>query len=298
VDEAIVGRLQVLGFSLYEARVYVALLRHGPQNGNEVAKSASLPSSKVYSTLERLVSKGIVHTVRSGGSTQYVCVLPEELLPRLRQDFVEPLEFLERTLPSLGSFEPAAEVLTVAGLDAILESSRSILRNAREELYLSVWTDDIAFLADDLVNAHDRNVRIYGMFYGDDPPPEGTGSWLMHAYRQIVSDRIGGRMLTLVADGEEALMAHIPSSSGASGVRTRNPVLALIAREYLHHDLVLQRAQIAIGFGEWDRWWQADPELRAIIISGGESAGASRTKKPARGRRGASASSAAGSEKR
>ena len=53
-------------------------------------------------------------------------------------------------------------------------------------------------------------------------------------------------------------------------MRTRNPVLALIAREYLHHDLVLQRAQIAIGFGEWDQWWQADPELRGIIISGGE----------------------------
>ena len=95
-------------------------------------KSASLPSSKVYSTLERLASKGIVHTVLSGGSTQYVCVLPQELLPRLRQDFVEPLEFLEKTLPSLASFEPASEVLTVSGLDAILESSRSILRNARQ----------------------------------------------------------------------------------------------------------------------------------------------------------------------
>ena len=46
--------------------------------------------------------------------------------------------------------------------------------------------------------------------------------------------------------------------------------MAAVAREYLHHDLVLQRAQIAIGFGEWDQWWQADPELRGIIISGGE----------------------------
>jgi sugar-specific transcriptional regulator TrmB len=270
VDEAIVRRLQVLGFSLYEARVYVALLRHGPQNGNEVAKSASLPSSKVYSTLERLVSKGLVHTVRSGGSTQYVCVLPQELLPRLRQDFVEPLEFLEQALPSLASFEPASEVLTVSGLDAILESSRSIVRHARTELYLSIWSDDHAALTDELAGAHDRDVQIYGMFYGDVAPPDGTGSWLMHAYRQIVSDRIGGRMLTLVADGEEALIAHLPGGSEASGVRTRNPVLALVTREYLHHDLVLQRAQIAIGFGEWDQWWQADPELRGSIISGGE----------------------------
>ena len=51
------------------------------------------------------------------------------------------------------------------------------------------------------------------MFYGDEAPPEGMGSWLGHAYRQIVSDRIGGRMLTLVADGEEALIAHIPTAA-------------------------------------------------------------------------------------
>jgi hypothetical protein len=51
-------------------------------------------------------------------------------------------------------------------------------------------------------------------------------------------------------------------------VRTRNPVLALITREYLHHDIVLQRAQAAFGFDEWDRWWQADPDLRTIILSG------------------------------
>jgi hypothetical protein len=44
-------------------------------------------------------------------------------------------------------------------------------------------------------------------------------------------------------------------------------VLALIAQEYLHHDIVLQRAQAAIGFDEWDRWWQADPDLRTVIMA-------------------------------
>jgi hypothetical protein len=32
--------------------------------------------------------------------------------------------------------------------------------------------------------------------------------------------------------------------------------------------MVLQRAQLAIGFDEWDRWWQADPDLRTLILSG------------------------------
>ena len=77
MDEGVLDRLRILGMSLYEARIYIGLLRHGPQNGNEVSKSAGIPSSKVYSTLERLASKGIVHSVRTGSGTQYVCVSPQ-----------------------------------------------------------------------------------------------------------------------------------------------------------------------------------------------------------------------------
>jgi sugar-specific transcriptional regulator TrmB len=267
IDEAVVGRLQALGFSNYEARVYLGLLWHGPQNGNEVSKSAGLPSSKVYSTLERMASKGIVHSVRRGSTTQYLCIPPEELMHRLREEFSEPLDYLEKALPTVAAFEPAAEVLTVIGLDAIRENSRYIVLDAREEIYLSLWSDDLPDLADELSAAHARGVRIFGMLYGDETPLD-SGTWLAHSYRQIVSDRIAGRMLTLVADGEEALVAHIPRGGEASAVRTRNPVLALITREYLHHDIVLQRAQISIGFDEWDRWWQGDPDLRTIILSG------------------------------
>jgi sugar-specific transcriptional regulator TrmB len=266
MDEGVVDRLRILGMSLYESKIYIGLLRHGPQNGNEVSKSAGIPSSKVYSTLERLASKGIVHSVRTGSGTQYVCISPEELVRRFRDEFEEPMDYLEGTLPALAAFEPASEVLTVRGLDAIRENIHYIVGDAAKEIYVSIWSEDLEHLAETLVAAHEREVRIFGMLYGvDDPPP--VGSWLVHSYQEIVTDRIGGRMLTVVADREEALIAHIPGRGQASAVRTRNPVLALIAQEYLHHDIVLQRAQLAIGFDEWDRWWQADPDLRTIILA-------------------------------
>lgn len=278
VDEAVIDRLRVLGMSLYEARIYVGLLRHGPQNGNELSKSAGIPSSKVYSTLEKLAAKGIVHSVRTSSSTQYVCISPEELMQRFRRDFGEPLEYLEETLPSIASFEPATEVLTVSGLAAVRENARSIVAAAGKVVYLSIWPEDVDSLHEALVEADGRGVRLFGMLYGDELP--SVGSWLSHSYRAIVTDRIAGRMLTLVADGEEALIAHIPRRGNASGVRTRNPVLALIAQEYLHHDIVLQRAQLQIGFDEWDRWWQADPDLRTMILEGVQSGARRRKEAP------------------
>jgi predicted transcriptional regulator len=112
MDDGVVDRLRTLGMSLYEARIYLGLLRHGPQNGNEVSKSAGIPSSKVYSTLERLGAKGIVQSVRTSSGTQYVCISPRELVHRFRGEFEEPIDYLEQTLPALAAFEPASEVLT------------------------------------------------------------------------------------------------------------------------------------------------------------------------------------------
>jgi sugar-specific transcriptional regulator TrmB len=265
MNDALADRLRTLGMSLYEARVYLGLLRHGPQNGNEVAKSAGIPSSKVYSTLEKLANEGIVHTVTTGSGTQYISISPEELVHRFRQEFEEPIAYLEKTLPGLAAFEPASEVLTVTTLEAIRENSRFIVDAAAREVYVSIWKDDIDALESALAAAHERGVRIFGMLYGDEVPV-GLGSWMLHSYQQIVADRVGGRMLTVVADREEALIAHIPRAGESTGVRTRNPVLALITQEYAHHDLVLQRAQAQIGFDEWDRWWLADPDLRTMIL--------------------------------
>ncbi len=265
MDNDVVSRLRTLGMTLYEARVYVGLLQGGQQNGNELAKSAGLPSSKVYSTLEKLASLGIVHSVRRGTTTTYVCVSPDELLKRLRSRFSEPLEYLQRTLPSLGAFVPSSEILTISGLDAIRESARYIVNHARGQIYLSIWAEDLDGLRGSLIDADARGVRIFAMIYGDEAALE-VGSWLHHSYNDIVVERLKGRMLTLGADQEEALIAHIPRNGEASGVRTRNPVLALVTQEYLHHDIVLQRAQLRVGFAEWDEWWQADPDLRTLIL--------------------------------
>src|SRR5438105_459478 len=43
----VLDHLQTVGFSLYEARLYVGLLQGGAQNGNELSKTAGVPSSKV-----------------------------------------------------------------------------------------------------------------------------------------------------------------------------------------------------------------------------------------------------------
>lgn len=266
MDEAIVSRLRETGFSLYEARLYLALLRTGAQNGNEVASQAGVPSSKVYSALEKMAGEGIVHASKHGNSTRFTAIPPTELIPRLRKLYNDPLDFLEEELPKVSSVEAPEPFLTVSGDTALRETARTIVEGAKKEINLSCWQDELSYLEEPLVAADARGILIRGMLYGEaDLPP---GKWMRHHYVDIVGQRVSGRFLAIVADESDALIARIPENGGTTAVRSSNPVMTLIVQEYLHHDSMLQRAQISIGFDEWDRWWQADPDARAEIFRG------------------------------
>ena len=262
--DRIVESLQELGLSLYETRLYLGLLTGGRQNGNELSRTSGVPSSKVYAMLERLASEGIVARTRRGSIVEYVCVPPQDLLHKLRERYVKPLEYLESTLPSLQLSEPHPDVIELQGLDAILDHAGALIRSAESEIYLSVWAEEVSALVDELQAADGRGVRIAGMLYGVDPPQ--VGWWQQHSYRETVATRIGGRMLTVVADGAEALIAHIPDSREASGVRTQSLVLTLVAEEYLIHELTLQRTKDWAGYEEYDRWLRSDEKLRSLTL--------------------------------
>ena len=264
MDDLITSRLRDVGFSLYEARVYLALLREGTQNGNEVAKHAMVPSSKVYAALDKLAASGFVQSSQHGNSTRWAALAPDELIGRLRKHYNEPLDFLVEELPKLQATEPSEPFLTVGGVEAMRASTIALINAAEAELHISCWKVDLEVLREALSDAHDRGVHVFGMLYGDAEPP--PGSWLHHDYEEIIGNRVGGRLLALVIDESEALIARMPSDGEANAVRSRNPVMTLIVKEYLHHDSLLQRAQLKIGFKEWERWWQADPEVRTEIL--------------------------------
>lgn len=276
---------------MYEARLYSTLLRYGPQNGNELSRRSGVPSSKVYGTVEKLMAEGIAQSIKTAAGTQFVALQPDELISRLRRRFNDPLDFLEEELPQLGDYTPEDVFLTVSGRSAVLHAVREMIEGASDDVSISIWGSELKELVHVLEDADARGVAIWGMLYSPDGELPKAGSWLRHSYEEIVGARVGGRTLTLVVDGGEALAARLPDAGDAAGVRTRNPVLTLVVSEYLHHDLVLQHAQIRIGFDQWDQWWQADPGLRGRILGHAldghhapDGAGAGRRRKPPGGK--------------
>jgi HTH-type transcriptional regulator, sugar sensing transcriptional regulator len=264
VDDRALDSLQKLGLTLYEARLYLGLLTHGAQNGNELSRSAEVPSSKVYSTLHKLVAAGYVSQVRRDGSAEYVCIPPDELVQRLRAEYERPLDYLEGALPSLAATEPDADVLQITSAEAILHRGREVIGAAGHEVFVSLWDESLEAMRGALTAADARGVDVYGMIYGT--ATLDVGSWQQHSYQEVVASRIAGHMLTVVADGREALLAHMPAQGTPTGVHTRNPVLCLIAEEYLRHDHILQKAKTMTGYEEWDRWLHRDEVVRSLTF--------------------------------
>jgi sugar-specific transcriptional regulator TrmB len=264
MDENAIQRLRELGLSLYESRIYVGLLAHGPQNGNELSRTSSVPSSKVYAALDKLAARGIVNQIRRRNGVEYVAIDPDKLVERFRSQYGKAIDYLDRTLPSLAGRQSVPDVVQISSREAILEHAKTILNGASTEVLVSGWDESIAAIETDLVAARARGVRVFAMIYGElDLPFE---SCLRHSYQDTVASRISGHMLTLVADGSNALIVHFPERGEVSAVHTQNSVLCLVTEEYLRHDLILQKAKTMTGYKEWDDWLHADDDVRALTL--------------------------------
>ena len=80
-----VSDLQELGFSKYEAEIYITLLQNYPSTAYEISKLAKLPRSNTYSALDSLTQKKAVQPV-SENPIQYAPIRPEILFKQISEE--------------------------------------------------------------------------------------------------------------------------------------------------------------------------------------------------------------------
>ncbi len=85
VDAPIVEGLSHLGLSDYEVRVYLAILRHPRSRVPEIARLSKVPQPKVYTTLKKLIARGLCEKLL-GPVNAYVAQPPQEAFRPLLED--------------------------------------------------------------------------------------------------------------------------------------------------------------------------------------------------------------------
>jgi sugar-specific transcriptional regulator TrmB len=263
-EDRLITTLQALGFTAYEAKAYRALLQlAAPAKGYEIARTAGVPSSKIYETLKRLAEKGAI-LVGTGDPVTYAAVPHRDLTARLRERSEATLAAAEAELDKLPGGGEAGLTWTVSGADNVVELMRRVIDRAEHTLFAALWDAELVRLAAALEAAHERGVElqiaIYGSFELDVPT-----TYDLSLCGASAADRLAGRHLAvLIRDGVEAVAAET-HPGGAEAIWSENRVFSLLASEYAKSDIMGRCLIDTLGEKAYKRLRRDRPALRAML---------------------------------
>ena len=248
-----------LGFSEYEARAYIELLRESPRGAYELAKDSGVPSSKIYQALARLVDRQAAIPIMEDGKTRYVPIDPKELLALRRLRVDQQLETLETQLLEESRDGKLSYIWNINEYHSLHDQLRLMIRETQRELVLSCWPEDIIGLAPELTALAKTNAKIAIVLFGAGTLGQDLESQIA-IYHHPIEDTIyaerGGRGLTMVSDGNRALVATIVADQKLEGAWSMNRGFVLLAEDYVKHDIYLMKIvarmdrQLEAAFGE------------------------------------------------
>ncbi len=228
--------LQELGFSEYEARAYIALLRQNPLNGYELAKASGIPRPNIYPILQRLEERQAVTPIETPSGTRYVPLPPELLTQRLNLHYQHILSQMQDSLQAEAESEDADVVWNLRSYDTILQKARAMIDAATQSSLLAIWQTESAVLASATQAAQARGVENVTLCL--QACPAECGNCRPAIFRYHVAPSNAQRWLIVVRDESELLFASLGQEQ-PSALHTAQASMVQMASWYVRHSVAL-----------------------------------------------------------
>ena len=121
---------------------------------------------------------------------------------RFRRKIESNLDFLEKKLPDVKN-DYNDPIHPVSGLYEIREKVTEIIKSAKSDIYLEIWSHDFKYIEQHLFDAYNRGLDIKIVGYDNFQCPFGTV--FKHKNGRELELSLGGRMIFLLADNTEGL---------------------------------------------------------------------------------------------
>jgi len=243
----VLSELQELGFSEYEARAYLALLKLKVATAYEVSKTAGLPKANAYSVLDVLSQKQAVQPV-SENPVRYVPVAPDILFERIAATTRRRCAKIVEQLPQLSQSKDQEYVWNISGEDAIHAKIEAMIDAATTHVWVKSAETLLEVHRDALERAASRGVAILIILFGENPERFRFGAssqTFLHEGNGIPVG-IAPHLITITVDYQEALVAEFRGSP--NGSYTRNTPIVNLADTLLRHEIYF--AEIFEAFGQ------------------------------------------------
>ena len=227
--------LQRLGFSEYEARTYLALLRSSPATAYEVSREAGLPRSNTYSALENLTKNMAVQPV-SESPVRYVPVEPAVLLGRMSREVKDVCDRLKHKLRTLAKKEESDIVWRLEGAANVDEKIKELIDGAQKHVWIKAAADILQSHSGELRRAAVRGVKILIILFGDETKPFEFNRNCQIFLHEGNGMRMGGadNLFTITVDYKSALTANV--AGDVVGAFTRSEPVVRMAETLIRHD--------------------------------------------------------------
>ncbi len=252
-----VAELIGIGFSEYEAKVYVALLGRYPETGYQIGKAAGVPRSMVYEALGRLERRGAVLSTKEEKATYYRPVAPDQFLRRMHNETERAIDVLRGTLNTL--YVPVADdrLWSFGGRKEAEAYAVDLVAHADREIMAILGDRDVESLTDSLTAADERGVAVNVVLTGS--APFAVGTVIRHPQRETELHHFQETML-VVRDGRELLMAN--GVKRCTATITNNRQMVSLAHQFVWMELFAQRIFRTLGD---DLLQRLSAEDRAIL---------------------------------
>ncbi|MCS6843235.1 MAG: hypothetical protein NZ528_02775 [Caldilineales bacterium] len=238
------AKLTELGFTEYEARVYLALLDQYPATGYQISKEAGVPRSMVYEALGRLRSRGAVLETPDDRATLYRPVPPDVLLDNHQRAQQALVAELRSRLAALYAQRDEDRIWTIAGREMVLSYARAMIREAQEELFLALDDPEVAALREEIVAACRRGVTVGAVMIGGETL--SCGQIVHHPPLESELHELSD-MLVVAVDRRQVLVAAGSRHGDMTATVTHNRNLVLIVRQFVWMELFAQRIFTRLG---------------------------------------------------
>lgn len=236
-NHRIFADMKALGFSEYECKAYLSLLRQFPMNGYGLSKASGVPRSRIYEVLKNLMDKQMVLEQVREKDKQYYPVEPDIFISKLKSRYDRIFDSLAADAGRLYQEQKKDEQLVVIqGRKNIIDFLKLLIKGAEKRIAVSIWETELKELTTELEQALARSVVLKGIFFGNDNPfPDLTPHRRMKRYMAEKKERY----MAVVIDEIHTLSGIVSRGDDSKVTWTRDEGVVEVTEDYIAHDLLV-----------------------------------------------------------
>jgi len=240
------GKLNKLGFTNYEARAYLGLLRNNPATGYEISHQADVPRSVIYTILRKLEALGIIISIHEK-PRRYIPLSPKQLISLLESDFSKRLSSLRDDLFNFNNKPETEGFWNIRGYESLMELCTSLIKESRETIYISAWKREIEQLKKPMLAAKKRGVEIVAFSFTE--IDKNLGDVFAYGVDEEKLAKFWGRKIIMVTDSKDLVMGSANMNDEQQAIWTQNRAVLTIALNYIILDITLygQRKKVDVS---------------------------------------------------